>query len=442
MYRSAKLVAICGLALCGAVYAQDDQATQQNAAPAQDNGATDQNGAGGNTQPAAPAAGGTETPANPEAPAAGSESNTSGAAEAAPGGETAPAGGETTEPAPSGEQAPASAEAMSGVRDIDYLSAMGHYLFADDKHGPEVHNGGGGMGIYGRHFANHWGWEAVFGYDNIETGPNGGGDLYRYTLGGDLVYNFGDRQHFTPYILLGGGGDFNDEHPRTNNGASGYADAGLGFVTGTFWHNRIRLRAEGRYLHDFMSTETHTGFNDVRAGIGIEIPFYVSREVVAPPIPPEKVKMVEIPWGLRDDDGDGVINEKDKCPNTPPNTRVDGDGCPIPKVVRLDGVTFEFNKTRLRPDAQTILKWVVDIMKKYPDMNVEIAGYTDSIGSDAYNLKLSQRRAEAVRDYLVSQGIESSRVTPKGYGKADPVASNATAEGRERNRRVELHILN
>jgi OmpA-OmpF porin, OOP family len=155
------------------------------------------------------------------------------------------------------------------------------------------------------------------------------------------------------------------------------------------------------------------------------------------------VKTEEIPWGLRDDDGDGVINEKDKCPNTPPNTRVDGDGCPIPKVVRLDGVTFEFNKARLRPDSQTILNWVSDIMKKYPDMQVELGGYTDSIGSAAYNLKLSQKRAEAVKQYLVvERGIDAGRIQAKGYGKENPVASNKTDEGRERNRRVELHILN
>uniref|UniRef100_UPI0004A7031B OmpA family protein n=1 Tax=Nevskia soli TaxID=418856 RepID=UPI0004A7031B len=109
---------------------------------------------------------------------------------------------------------------------------------------------------------------------------------------------------------------------------------------------------------------------------------------------------------------------------------------------RLEGVTFEFNKTRLRPDSQTILNWVVGIMQKYPDMQVELAGYTDSIGGTAYNLKLSQRRAEAVKAYLVEKGVDAGRIQAKGYGKENPVATNSTDEGREYNRRVELHILN
>jgi OOP family OmpA-OmpF porin len=231
-------------------------------------------------------------------------------------------------------------------------------------------------------------------------------------------------------------------HPRGNGGGTGYVDGGLGLVTGTFWHNRIRLRGEVRASHDFISDGGQHGYTDYRAGLGIEIPFYELKPVAALVVHDEQTKVVEVPWGLRDDDGDGVVNEKDKCPNTPPNTRVDGDGCPIPKVVRLEGVTFEFNKARLRPDAQTILTWVVGIMQKYPDMQVELAGYTDSIGGVAYNQKLSERRAVAVKEYLVEKGIDAGRIQAKGYGKENPVASNDTDEGRERNRRVELHILN
>ncbi|MDE0856197.1 MAG: OmpA family protein [Nevskia sp.] len=329
---------------------------------------------------------------------------------------------------------------------MDYVSVLGNYIKADRKRGLDVGNdvkyGSGASFIFGRHFGNHWGWEANYTFNDIETGPSGGGDFYIHQLGGDLTYSFGDRQHITPFLLVGGGGIFDDVHPRTNNGASGYADAGFGMTTGTFWHNRIRLRAEARAVHDFTSTPERNGFTDFRAGIGLEIPFYELKPAAPVVVHEEQTKVVEIPWGLRDDDGDGVINEKDKCPNTPPNTRVDGDGCPIPKVVRLDGVTFEFNKTRLRPDSQTILNWVVGIMQKYPDMQVELGGYTDSIGSAAYNLKLSQKRAESVKAFLVGKGIDGGRIQAKGYGKENPVASNKTDEGREYNRRVELHILN
>jgi OmpA-OmpF porin, OOP family len=410
-------------------------------------------------------------PATPTAPAAPADQSAPSSTEAGPPAATPPAGeaAPATAPAPTPAPAPttdtsgapvdatappspAAAEAsnpLAGVRDLDYISGLGNYVKVDRKRGdvtgfPGTKYGAGASVIFGRHFGNGWGWEGNYTFSDLETGGNGGGDFYLHQLGGDLTYSFGDRQHFTPFLLVGGGGILDDVHPRTDGGGSGYVDGGLGMTTGTFWHNRIRLRGEVRAIHDFISTPNHTGFTDYRAGLGIEIPFYELKPVQPQIIeqPTQVVKTEEIPWGLRDDDGDGVVNEKDKCPNTPPNTRVDGDGCPIPKVVRLEGVTFEFNKTRLRPDSQTILNWVVGIMQKYPDMQVELAGYTDSIGSAAYNLKLSQRRAESVKEYLLEKGIDAARVQAKGYGKENPVATNKTDEGRERNRRVELHILN
>ncbi|MDB5987477.1 MAG: OmpA family protein [Nevskia sp.] len=333
---------------------------------------------------------------------------------------------------------------LPGERDIDYISILGSYLFTDTKRAGDANSGAGASLIFGRHFANHFGWEANYSMDVIETGSTGGGDYYRHTLGGDLTYSFGDRQHFTPFLLIGGGGDFTDAHPRSLNGPSGYVDGGVGIVSSTFWHNRVRLRAEGRAIHDFLSVGGHSGFTDYRASLGIEIPFYEPKayDVPTPQPPTEVVKVIETKTGLEDSDGDGVVDTSDKCPDTPPNTRVDGDGCTIPKILRLDGVTFEFDKSHLRPDSETILSYVVKIMKKYPDMQVELAGYTDSKGSAAYNLKLSQRRAAAVKEYLVAHGIEAARIAAKGYGKENPVASNDTDEGRERNRRVELHILN
>jgi len=362
----------------------------------------------------------------------------------------APAPADAAAPAAVDASAPAeaSADPLAGIRDVDYIGILGNGIRPDRRRGLDVGNdtksGAGGSVLFGRHFGDGFGWEANYTENTIQTDAIGAGNFYLQTLGGDLTYSFGDRQHLTPFVLVGGGGEYDDVHPRKAGGATGYADGGVGLVSGTFWHNRIRLRAEVRASHDFIHTPEHVGYGytDYRAGLGIEIPFYELKPVAPIVVHEEQTKVVEIPWGLRDDDGDGVINEKDKCPNTPPNTRVDGDGCPIPKVVRLDGVTFAFNKDHLRPDAQTILTWVVGIMQKYPDMQVELAGYTDSIGGAAYNLKLSERRAEAVKAYLVEKGIDGGHIQAKGYGKDNPVASNDTDEGRERNRRVELHILN
>ncbi len=104
----------------------------------------------------------------------------------------------------------------------------------------------------------------------------------------------------------------------------------------------------------------------------------------------------------------------------------------------LRGVHFDFNRARIRPDAAPILDEAADILKQHPNVNVDVNGYCDAIGGVAYNLKLSQRRADAVVNYLESKGIAGDRLTPHGYGKTNFVATNATAEGRAQNRRVEL----
>jgi OmpA-OmpF porin, OOP family len=109
-------------------------------------------------------------------------------------------------------------------------------------------------------------------------------------------------------------------------------------------------------------------------------------------------------------------------------------------VVVLRGVNFEFDQDRLTVNARTLLDDVVAALAAAPEIAVEIAGHTDSLGSDAYNQRLSERRAKAVRDYLISQGVEAGRLSEKGYGEAEPVADNATEEGRELNRRVELRV--
>jgi outer membrane protein OmpA-like peptidoglycan-associated protein len=111
------------------------------------------------------------------------------------------------------------------------------------------------------------------------------------------------------------------------------------------------------------------------------------------------------------------------------------------KKIVLRGVNFDFNKYNIRPDAQPILEQACSILKQEPNIDVVCKGYTDSIGSEAYNLKLSDRRANAVRDWLVKCGVSAKRLSAKGYGKTDFVASNATAEGRAQNRRTELVVL-
>jgi OOP family OmpA-OmpF porin len=135
-----------------------------------------------------------------------------------------------------------------------------------------------------------------------------------------------------------------------------------------------------------------------------------------------------------DSDGDGVPDNLDQCPNTPKGATVNSVGC----WAYQGDVLFDFDKADLKSSAYPILDEGVTVLENNPSLNIEIQGYTDSTGSEDYNLKLSQRRAESVKNFLVNRGIDPGRLTAKGYGSANPVASNDTPEGRAKNRRVEF----
>jgi outer membrane protein OmpA-like peptidoglycan-associated protein len=118
---------------------------------------------------------------------------------------------------------------------------------------------------------------------------------------------------------------------------------------------------------------------------------------------------------------------------------------PAPVVKRriiLRGVNFDFDKSNIRPDARPILDEAIRTLKEEPAIRVRIEGHTDSVGTEQYNQRLSQRRAQAVKEYLVRGGIAASRLESVGMGESDPVASNDTADGRAQNRRAELEVLN
>ncbi|TWI76870.1 OOP family OmpA-OmpF porin [Desulfobotulus alkaliphilus] len=169
-------------------------------------------------------------------------------------------------------------------------------------------------------------------------------------------------------------------------------------------------------------------------------------------------------WGCPiDSDGDGVPDYRDRCPDTPPGVPVDQWGCPLdsdgdgvpdyldhcpgtPVGARVNalgcweiqGLTFGTASNVIESQYHGILDEVVAVLRRNPDLKIEVAGYTDSRGSDAYNRRLSRERATAVRDYFVRKGIDGARLRVVGYGPDNPIADNDTAEGRARNRRVEL----
>jgi len=148
----------------------------------------------------------------------------------------------------------------------------------------------------------------------------------------------------------------------------------------------------------------------------------------------------------KDSDGDGVSDQFDKCPGTPAGTAVDGSGCPLPvpvapvdsvsNVTGFETIQFEFNSSVLKTEAYPTLDKLSSVLRENGG-KVTVKGYASSEGTAAYNLRLSKDRANSVKTYLVNSGVNSSQVATKGFGEANPVASNDTEEGRIQNRRVE-----
>lgn len=326
-----------------------------------------------------------------------------------------------------------------------YFSFLPGFMVPDKNRGGTRH-GLTFSGIYGYQFAPHFSLEVNAQGSIIETGRNQGTDFYQEGGTFDLVYSLFDRRlSWTPYALLGIGGAYDDVYPDSGDKPVVMANAGLGVVTGPLFDGGFKLRFEGRYNHDFYNQFSGRGFNDYRALVGIEIPIghrqQQIRYIEQPVRVVEVVKEVQRPW--LDSDGDGVDDAHDKCPNTPRGLKVDSDGCVIAgQQIELTGVTFEFNKDRLTANAQTILDTISPAFLGQATLKVEIAGHTDSVGGTAVNQKLSQRRAEAVREYLITKGARPEQLSAVGYGKTRPLISpERTPDDRERNRRVEFRVL-
>ncbi len=265
-----------------------------------------------------------------------------------------------------------------------------------------------------------------------------------------------------PY-LMGGAGLLNHSHPD-GAGTDEMFNLGGGLEK-TINDHGTKFRAEVRYRLDGDS-ETKPGqsdFEDFLWTVGLTVPLGKKAEPPPPPPSPQPANV--------DSDGDGVLDRDDRCPGTPagvevdeygcekdsdedgvpdsedecPDTRrgavVDRDGCERQVVIDLEGVHFEFDKATLTPDSRSTLDAAVEILGNHPQLEVEVAGHTDNIGTESYNLDLSKRRARVVYDYLIDNGISADRLSTEGYGESEPIASNDTERGRAQNRRTELVIL-
>lgn len=268
--------------------------------------------------------------------------------------------------------------------------------------------------------------------------------------------------NWRPY-LMGGAGLLNHSHP---NGAGTDEMFNLGGgLEKTINDHGTKFRAEVRYRLDGDSG-TKAGqddFEDFLWTMGLTVPLGKKSEPPPPAPAPEPANV--------DSDGDGVLDRDDRCPGTPagvevdrygceldsdndgvpdssdecPGTRsgavVDRDGCERQVVIDLEGVHFAFDKATLTPDSRSTLDAAVEILRNHPQLEVEVAGHTDNIGTASYNLDLSKRRARVVYEYLIDNGISADRLTTEGYGESEPIAGNDTEAGRAENRRTELVIL-
>ncbi len=152
---------------------------------------------------------------------------------------------------------------------------------------------------------------------------------------------------------------------------------------------------------------------------------------------------------IKDADKDGVVDADDKCPNTPGLKSL--QGCPKPAAPSAQEqaqlnqyaktILFDTSKSTIKAESARVLSDITAILKKYPDSRFTIDGHTDSSGSDSFNQKLSESRAQSVMNYLVSNGINASRLMSAGYGESRPVADNGTKAGRAQNRRVEINLV-
>jgi OOP family OmpA-OmpF porin len=257
-----------------------------------------------------------------------------------------------------------------------------------------------------------------------------------------------DGRRWNPYLAAGLGAQHHRDETLTflSSRRTGTDVTALfgGGIQADIGYAYLRAELGVRYDNDDAQFLNNNSFLDRYFGVSFLFPLGDEAAPAAEPTPTPQKTCADL-----DDDGDGVNNCNDKCPGSQAGQAIGPDGCPVPLTIDLKGVNFDFDKSTLRPDAVAILDEAISILGKYPQLRVEVAGHTDSIGTEVYNQGLSERRAQAVYDYLTGHGIDAGRlVGPTGYGETRPIAPNTNEdgsdnpEGRARNRRTELNVQN
>jgi len=297
----------------------------------------------------------------------------------------------------------------------------------------------------GKHLSRVINLELNLNGSQIGGGP-GRGDISLYGGSLDLLTVMNRGGVVEPFLSFGAGVLQNDRVPgRDATNLMGQVGAGM-FIKA--WESSdgsrsFALRPELKVRWDEDGAVENN--RDYLGLLGFQYSFGAppARPVETPPPAPEPPPPPPPPPPPQpgDQDKDGVLDNVDKCPDTPPGVAVDAYGCTRKGSITLEGVTFELNSARLKPESRVVLDNVAADLKKYPRLRIELQGHTDSSGADEYNLKLSQQRADAVRTYLIDQGVAPSQLVARGYGESQPIEDNKTEAGRALNRRVVMYVL-
>jgi outer membrane protein OmpA-like peptidoglycan-associated protein len=374
--------------------------------------------------------------------------------------------------------------------DIPYAGAFGSVVIPDSVRDNDP---GLGFGLFlGMPLASRPGeaLEAHFFANNLERETDGKNN-YQTGLTLDWVKDFGlygwpaDNTwlnwapDFMPFVL-GGLGAIEDDANGDKHIVAAIEGGGGFLVPLPYWG--MAVRAEARLVSQINndSVPDHDFLLDYRLNLGVQIPLtpFFDRGVPVAPAAECDVAVVDPTTGrsdcatdsdrdgvadgvdkcpgtapgtavdatgcgstIGDSDRDGVADESDKCAYTQPGMKVDASGCAIAQTLVITEVRFKLDSAELTSDAQVTLENVAMTLDNQKNINAEINGYADNQGSEAYNLALSNQRAEAVRNYLVGKGVEAGRLTTKGFGSDQPVVANDSPAGREVNRRVEFKII-
>ncbi|HQI82920.1 MAG TPA: OmpA family protein, partial [Deltaproteobacteria bacterium] len=283
--------------------------------------------------------------------------------------------------------------------------------------------------------------------------------VFLYRL--DLVHHLTGRlpERIVPYVSAGlGMQTINSDRRGFDKDSDILFDTGVGlkyFIT-----RDLALRGDLRYLLDFANDglchnflagaglTLQMGFGERPSEIAVPVELMPPVTAQAPVVIEEKAPCPDAPpgcterdWCQKDADADGVPDCLDKCPDTPKGTTVEASGCPPASqqgAIIFRNILFAFNKADLMAESLPVLDQVVEYLLANPGVNMEIQGHTDNVGTPGYNLRLSERRAASVQQYLTGRGVPAERLRTKGFGLTRPIAPGNTDEDRARNRRVEF----